>query len=113
METTQREPHTLARRRGPATSKAAAGRVREFAQAHRDQILQALRDHPEGLTVHEIASFTRMDAHAVGKRMNELQADAMVYVAIDVFGQEVTRKSPSGRAARVWLLMFFKKGGAV
>lgn len=107
--TAEREPHKLARRRDPGTSKAAADRVREFAQAHREQILRALRDHPEGLTVHEIAAFTRLDAHAVGKRMNELQADALVYVLVDVFGQEMTRTSPSGRRARVWQVMRFNK----
>ncbi len=108
---TEREPRTLARRRDPDTSKAAAGRVREFAQAHREQILRALRDHPEGLTVHEIAAFTRLDAHAIGKRMNELQADALVYVMRGLFSEELTRPSPSGRQSRVWSVMRFGKGG--
>ena len=104
-----RPAHTLARRTNPKTSKDAAGRVRDFAHAHREQILNALRDHAEGLTVHEIASYTRLDAHAIGKRMNELEAAGLVYVVVDVFGSEMTRKSPSGRAARVWQLMRFRK----
>lgn len=92
---------TLARRTDPATSHAAAARVAEFASTHRAAILAVLKKHPAGLTVHEIASMCRLDAHAVGKRMNELKAAALVFVACDVFG-ELTRPSPSGRAARIW-----------
>jgi predicted ArsR family transcriptional regulator len=53
------------------------------------------------MTVHEIASLCRLDAHAVGKRMAELERDGDVEVARDLMG-DVTRPSPSGRLARVW-----------
>lgn len=92
----------LARRGNPATSHAAAARVKEFASKHQAQILAALDKHPAGLTVHEIAAFCQIDAHAVGKRMNELQRDGRVYVRPGNSGGEMTRTSPSGRQARVW-----------
>lgn len=66
ITTHDRAPHTLARRGGPKTSQNAAQRVAEFARHHRAQILQVLTIHPQGLTVHEIASQCRLDAHAVG-----------------------------------------------
>lgn len=101
ITTHDRAPHTLARRGGPKTSQNAAQRVAEFARHHRAQILQVLTIHPQGLTVHEIASQCRLDAHAVGKRVSELEADGEIEVAHDLMGP-VTRPSPSGRAARVW-----------
>lgn len=110
------DPRTLARRTDPGTSHSAAARVREFAKQHRDQIMGVLKQHSVGLTVHEIASLCRLDAHAIGKRMAELERDGEVEVVRDVFG-EVTRPSPSGRAARVWRVVVHfiggQKGGAV
>ena len=113
--TTIDEPRKLARRTDPAASHAAAARVGEFAKKHRELILQVLTLHPAGMTVHEIASLCRLDAHAVGKRMAELEREGEVEVACDLMG-EVTRPSPSGRPARVWrrCVMFVSgtKGGA-
>jgi hypothetical protein len=103
--TLEREPKALARSTDPATSKEAAGRVKEFANNHQAQILAVLRDHPFGLTVHEIAAFTRLDAHAIGKRMAELQSVGAVGVVRNLWDLEVTRTSPSGRQARVWEIL--------
>lgn len=95
------EAHTLARTENPETSHAAARTVRQFAADHHDRIVAVLRQHPAGLTVHEIAAFCSLDAHAIGKRMNELERADRAAVVINLFG-EVTRTSPSGRQARVW-----------
>lgn len=104
-------PETLARRTDPATSHAAAASVGEFAHEHREQILRAMPLPPENRTVHEIAAACRLDAHAVGKRMAELERASLVRVAVDVFG-EVTRPSPSGRPARAWERVALRVGGA-
>lgn len=96
------DPRTIARRNGPTTSHQAARRVSEFARQHHQQIVGVLGHHPEGLTVHEIAAMCRLDAHAVGKRMSELERDGQIEQARDLMG-DVTRPSPSGRPARVWL----------
>ena len=108
------EPHTLARRGAPTTSKLAALAVPQFATQHHAAIVQVLKDHgARGLTVHEIAAFCRLDAHAIGKRMNELEAGKIVEVLrVRDRSQilcDVTRKTPSGRSARVWVLV---KGSA-
>lgn len=98
-------PETLARRTDPATSHQAARRVAEFSGEHHRQIRAVLAGHPEGLTVYEIAALCRLDAHAVGKRMGELERAGQAYVATDVMTMEpMTRTSPSGRQARVWCL---------
>jgi len=99
------EPIKLARRSNPNTSHQAARRVSEFARKHHAQILGVLSQHPAGLTVHEIAGMCRLDAHAVGKRMGELEKAGAAYVAQDVMtGEDMTRISPTGRQARVWCL---------
>lgn len=100
-------PETLARRTDPATSHQAARRVSEFAKQHHAQILGVLSQRPDGMTVHEIASLCRLDAHAVGKRMGELAKAGSVYVATDVMtGDDMTRAGPSGRQSRVWCITF-------
>lgn len=98
-------PARLARRTDPATSHAAAARVAEFDANHHDLILAALKKHRAGLTVHEIASLCRLDAHQVGKRMKELETDHEVEQALTRGPNgysPMTRTGPSGRAARVW-----------
>lgn len=107
---TEPEPRTIARRNDPETSKAAADRVGEFAAKHREQITDALRVAPDGLTIHEIATATGLDHHAVGRRMGEMQQVGLVFVAFDGNGEQVTRPTPSGRSARVW--RFNAKRGA-
>jgi len=94
-------PRYLARIGDPQTSHHAAATVKDFAPQHHRQILQVLTLHPGGLTVYEIASLCNLDAHAVGKRMKELQATGEVEVVTDLTG-EVTRMTPSKRQARVW-----------
>jgi predicted ArsR family transcriptional regulator len=80
-------------------------------------IMAALRKQGRrGATVHEIAALCRLDAHAVGKRMAELERAKLARVmrkrADDGMpGDEVTRASPSGRQARVWELV--QEGGAL
>jgi hypothetical protein len=105
------EPRKLSRRGGPTTSKLAALTVANFATAHHAVIVQVLKDHgARGLTVHEIATFCRLDAHAIGKRMDELRAGHVIETRIaPVDGvpggrRTITRKTPSGRGARVWFL---------
>ncbi len=92
---------TLARTGNPGTSHAAAASVRHFAAQHHAQILGVLRAHPGGLTVHEIAAYCGLPAHAIGKRMHELDEANRATVVVDLYG-EVTRLAPSGRPARVW-----------
>jgi DNA-binding MarR family transcriptional regulator len=96
----------LARRTNPATSQDAAGRVAEFASDHHAIILATLRKHG-GSTVNEVATYCKLDAHAVGKRMNELERAGLARCVMDAgkgghCGQPLTRMTPSGRQARVW-----------
>ncbi|MGL4325825.1 MAG: MarR family transcriptional regulator [Beijerinckiaceae bacterium] len=103
-------PRTLARRHDPETSKEAAKTVREFAGGHHAQILDALAKHPDGLTAHEIAAFCQIDAHQVGKRINELEKAGRIENIIIADGDSpdgytvLTRATPGGRQARVWRL---------
>ena len=104
-------PHRKAQRANPITSKRAAERVPEVAVSHHPQILAALgKAGRRGMTVYEIAALCRLDAYAVGKRMSELQAMGQAAVLVGEDGQAVTRRTPSGRAARVWAAV--KEGGA-
>jgi len=89
--------YTLARTTDPITSHLAAEEVEQFASKHHARILTAL-DRGDG-TVFEIATRTGISAHAVGKRMAELQNNNLVTVVDGLFGV-----SPSGRKCRVWKL---------
>jgi hypothetical protein len=108
------EPAALARRHDPATSHAAADRVKEFAAGQHETILKVLRDHGP-CTAHEIATYCRLEAHAVGKRLGELETAARIRVVLDGSGKAMTRSTPSGRQARVWFAMLdldaLKKSG--
>jgi hypothetical protein len=67
FEHTQAMPR--ARRTDPNTSHEAAATARNFAAGHRALILETLKEHQrDGMTVHEIAAYCRLDAHAIGKR---------------------------------------------
>jgi len=100
------EPRKLARRGAPTTSKAAAASVPHFATAHHAAIVRAMQEHgANGLTAHEIAARCRLEAHAVGKRMHELEKGRIVAVSRNEDGNDKTRPSPSGRQARVWVLL--------
>lgn len=97
------EPRRLARRKDPATSKAAAAAVEQFGGKHHQVILDALRQRGRhGLTFHEIAACCSLDPHAVGRRLGELQRAGLARVLLDNAGNERMRDTPSGRAARVW-----------
>lgn len=64
----------LARRENPPTSHAAAEQAPAFASEHHDTILRVMRSHGgRGLTVHEMAAYCRLEAHAIGKRVAELE----------------------------------------
>lgn len=109
------DPRTLARRRNPETSKAAAASAVEFVPDHHAVIVDVMRKHGKnGLTVHEIATFCRLDAHAIGKRVGELERSGIVETRTVPDGDSPDgytvqcRRTPGGRAARVW---FLKEGG--
>lgn len=109
-------PRHLARRSDPATSHAAAKTVPAFAGDHHTMILRVLRKlGRRGGTVHEVAALCRLDAHAVGKRMAELERAKLVECLLVPDGDApdgttvATRTGPNGRQARVWVCT---KGGA-
>lgn len=107
------ESRVLARSRDPQTSHLAADAVRQFAAGQHRIILEVLRVIGP-LTAHEIAPHTRMDAHQVGKRLGEMERAGWVRLVLidprsvrDARGkpavtEPLTRKTPSGRHARVW-----------
>jgi predicted Rossmann fold nucleotide-binding protein DprA/Smf involved in DNA uptake len=84
----------LARRSDPETSHAAAVRVVEFSAGHHAAIIAALRDGPA--TIYGIAERTRLEVHAVARRLPELAR------AGQVAETGTTAPSPSGRECRVW-----------
>lgn len=96
------DPRYLARAENPDTSHQAAARVREFAGQHHSMILGVLCEHPDGMTVHEVAAYCRLTAHEVGKRVAELERAQRITTVLAESGQPVTRPTPSGRQARVW-----------
>ena len=61
----------LARRTDPATSHAAVNKAARIAPSQRNIIADALRDGPA--TVRELERRTGLAAHAIGKRMIELE----------------------------------------
>ena len=99
------DPRTLARSSNPATSHMAAGRVNEFASGQHALILAVLREHGvDGLTAHEIAGHCDLLAHAIGRRLNELERAGLIEVVSDADAKDLLRATPSGRMARVWVL---------
>jgi predicted ArsR family transcriptional regulator len=84
----------LFRQSNPATSRASAARVREFAGEHHRAILEALRAAPGGASA--IAERCGLVAHQVGKRLNELAKAGRIAET----GNIVT--SASGRGEREW-----------
>lgn len=96
--------HMLARRRDPATSHHAADRVAEFSAGHHAKILGVLRAFGPS-TPHEIADKSGLEMHAVARRMKELEATSAAAVVVDAAGKPLTRKTPSGRSARVWYVL--------
>lgn len=85
----------LARRTDPDTSHDAAARVKEFQSSHQHRILAAIQDLGEA-TVDEVARKCAIAAHAVGKRIPELERAGQIVAT----GAE--RAGDSGRLQRVW-----------
>lgn len=83
-----------ARARDPATSHGAAARAKQLQAAHATLILGALGRGPLG--VDAIADIVKLQPHAVGKRMVELQRAGAVVLT----GRTVL--SNSGREQREW-----------
>lgn len=96
------EPRTLARRSDPITSHAAALRVSEFSGGHKERIVLALQRRGP-MNVDGIARATRIQAHAVGKRVTELAFEGVIRPK-RVEGESVLATAPgrSGRQQRVW-----------
>lgn len=86
---------SLARKRDPQTSHAAAARVGEFTGLHEARIVLALKDHGP-MTVAEIARETGLQEQQTNKRCSDLEHKG----AISTTG--ATRPGPSGRQQRVW-----------
>jgi transcription initiation factor IIE alpha subunit len=90
------QPHTLARRSDPFTSKAAAARVSEFANTHHTKILEAMAEHGAPMGAEQIAAYTSIDAYQVRKRLPELQRAGLIQPL------DVCRTTTSGRKERLW-----------
>lgn len=86
---------SLARRTDPDTSHDAASRVSEFQSSHQHRVLAAIQDLGEA-TVDEIARKCGIPAHAVGKRIPELERLGQIVAT----GAE--RPGDSGRLQRIW-----------
>ena len=98
------EPRKLARTTDPNTSHEAASRVGEFGNRHHAIIRAVLRQRGDG-TAHEIAEQCDLEAHAIGKRLDEMWRAKMIDPVLDEkTGLNLTRPTPSGRSARVWKL---------
>jgi len=84
----------LFRQLNPATSRAAAARVREFAGEHHRAIIAALSAAPGGASA--IAERCGLFTHQVGKRLHELAKAGQI--------KETGRlvESASGRHEREW-----------
>lgn len=100
------DPKVLARRDDPQTSKDAAAQAGSLVMRHHALILDALRRHVDGvrtlgLSVYDIAGYTKLDAHAIGKRCGELEKRELAYVP-QINGRDMTKPSPSGRECRLW-----------
>ena len=83
-----------ARRRDPQTSKAAAGSVPVADLEAR--VLETLRNHPGGLTSHEVARLLNMELVSVSPRFRPLAEKNLVLPTA------ARRKGPSGRTSIVW-----------
>lgn len=92
------EPHTLARRNDPITSKVAANRVREFGATHHAKIIEAMVEIGRPAGAEQIAARSRIDAYQVRKRMPELAR------AGHVEALEEMRTTTTGRLERLWRL---------
>jgi predicted ArsR family transcriptional regulator len=88
-------PASHARRSDPATSKEAAGRVKEFAGGQCGEILAVLRDRGR-LGAEQIAAWVKMDSYMVRKRLADLEHAGLAMPT------DTTRTTASGRRERIW-----------
>lgn len=88
-------PHKLARRSDPATSKEAAGRVREFAAGQCAAILAVLREKGP-LGAEQIAAYLNIDSYAVRKRLADCEHAGKAQPL------PMQRVTASGRHERIW-----------
>lgn len=89
----------LARATDPLTSHEAAARVAEFASAHHQRVMDALRRAGGRAGAEQIAFVAGMDAYAVRKRLPELAEAGAVRVTDD------TAMTRSGRRERIWVVV--------
>lgn len=89
------DPRTLARSGDPATSHLAAQRTTEFAPAHRERILAALRRFGRA-GAEQLGAATRLEPYSVRKRLAELKGQGLA----EPTGDE--RTTITGRTERVW-----------
>lgn len=87
----------MARRSDPVTSHLAAADAKELAAAHQSSILHTLEAHG-ALGKDGIAQLSRLDGHAVARRLPELQRMGLVVTT----GNMVF--SDAGRLEREWRL---------
>lgn len=83
------------RKADPMTSRVAAQTMDDLGANHQARIIYALRKYGP-LIAHEIADVTNLHHTQICRRLPELEAEGLV----EETGE--TRKSPSGRPARVW-----------
>lgn len=83
-----------ARRSDPETSKAAARSI-PVADLEK-RVLEALRDHPLGLTSHDVANLLDLDLVSVSPRFRPLVEKGLILETSE------RRSGPSGRKSIVW-----------
>lgn len=86
-----------ARTSDPITSHQAAAQAQSMAQIHARKILKFLQAiYPKGTTYDVIAEATKLDRHAVGRRLPELLEAGRAYPTGEY------RMMGTGRKGRVW-----------
>lgn len=89
---------THSRARDPETSHQAASQAHSLAKSQCALIHAWLIGHP-GSHIEEIAKGTKLEKHAVTKRLPDLHADNLAYP----LPEEFARKMSNGRRGRVWM----------
>lgn len=89
----------LARATDPLTSHEAAARVAEFASAHHQRVMDALRRAGGRAGAEQIGWLASMEPHAVRRRLPELQAMGVIRPTEE---RAMTR---SGRRERIWVVV--------
>lgn len=84
-----------ARTTDPHTSHAAAGAILVKIPELERHVLDALRAHPNGLTIWETALYLGMDSWSISPRFRPLARKNLIYEA-------TTKLGPKGRLQIVW-----------